>query len=124
MLSLCRWCMRTGRKLMPAIGTALAAAAMVRAAEICTSAVLCVSRAHSMDMESEPSRARVAPEAAKLERTERSHRRASGGPACQQRCFSGLLWCPGSYCIHPWIPWWSKHNSCHHEGSACTSRRP
>ena len=92
MLSLCRWCTRTGRKLMPAAGTALAAAAMALAAETCTSAALCSSSAHSMDMESGPSRARVATEASKLQRTERSHRRASGGPACQHRCFSGLLW--------------------------------
>ena len=80
MLSLCRWCTRTGRKLMPAAGTALAAAAIVLAAESCTSAALCSSSAHSMDMESGPSRARLAPKAAKLQRRDRSHRRASGGP--------------------------------------------
>lgn len=85
---------------MPAVGTALAAAAMVWAAEICTSAALCSSSAHSMDMESGPSRARVALEAAKLPRTERNHCRASGGPACQHCCFSGLLWCLGSHCIY------------------------
>ena len=85
---------------MPAVGTALAAAAMVWAAEICTSAALCSSSALSIDMESGPSRARVALGAAKLPRKERSHRRASCEPACQHRCFSGLLWFQGSHCIN------------------------
>ena len=92
MLSFCRWCTSTGRKLMPAAGTALAAAAMVLAAEICTSAALCSSSAHSMDMESGASEARALPEAVKLQRTERSHRRGSCTPACQRHWSSDSLW--------------------------------
>ena len=46
-----RWCTSTGRKVMPHTGAALAAAAIAPAAAVFTLAVLCSSRAHSVNME-------------------------------------------------------------------------
>ena len=66
---------------MPATGAALAAAATVPAVAILTSGALCPKSAHSMNIETSLSWASLGLEHVRLQRTERSHWRASAAPA-------------------------------------------